>query len=129
MIEAGLQQRITSSDAFAAIANTRLHPVLLPEEAPLPAATYQSISTRPLYTLEDRVTLTEVRIQFDTWATSYGPAKALMSAIDAAIDNFTGVLSEGTRVLGVQLLTSGDLYESAARIYRVTADYKVQYVG
>jgi hypothetical protein len=50
-----------------------------------------------------------------------------MEAINAAIDNYSGSLPDGTRVFGVQLYSCTDLYEQAARIYRVTADYMIQY--
>lgn len=127
MIESGLQNLITSSAAFTALAGPRLYPVLLPDDSPLPAATYQRISTKALYTLDDRVNLTQARFQFDTWANTYADAKNLMAAINTTIDNFSGSLSDGTQVFGVQLYSSTDLYEQEARIYRVTADYTIQY--
>lgn len=127
MIESGLQQLITSTPAFTTLAVKRLFPVLLPEKEPLPSATYQLISTRPLYTLTERINFTQLRIQFDTWASTYSEAKALMAAINTAIDGFTGDLVGGTHVFGVQLATCGDLYESDALIYRCTADYLIQH--
>jgi hypothetical protein len=129
MIESGLQQLITPSADFGAIAEDRLYPVLLPEQSPLPAATYQLISTVPLYTLEERVNVTEIRIQFDTWAERYGDAKQLMAAINSAIDNFSGDLPDGTHVFGVQLAACNDLFEEAARTHRTSADYLIQFVG
>lgn len=129
MLEASLQKIITSSTDFNTLAGTKLHPILLPEDPALPAATYQQIARTPLYTLDGRVNFTEVRIQFDTWANDYGQAKQLMAAINAAIDNFSGQLSDGTQVFGIQLDTCNDLYEDAARIYRCTADYLIQYAG
>lgn len=127
MIESGLQSLITASSRFASLASTRLYPVLLPEDSPLPAATYQRISTKALYTLDARVNVTQVRIQFDTWASTYADAKNLMAAINTAIDNYSGDLPDGTHIFGVQLYSCTDLYEQAARIYRVTADYMIQY--
>lgn len=129
MLEASLQQIIATSTDFNALAGTRLYPVLLPEDPALPAATYQRIFTTPLYALDGRVNFTEVRIQFDTWANDYGQAKQLMVAINAAIDNFSGKLSDGTQVFGIQLDTCNDLYEDAARIYRCSADYLIQFAG
>jgi hypothetical protein len=127
MIEAGLYQLITSSPAFSSVASNRLHAVLLPTDSTLPAATYQRISTKALYTLDGRVNLTQARFQFDTWAGTYADAKNLMAAINTAIDNYSGDLPDGTHVFGVQLYSCSDRYEQEARIYRVTADYMIQY--
>jgi hypothetical protein len=127
MLEFGLQHLISNASAFTTLAGTRLFPVLLREAETLPAATYQLITTRPLYTLNKRINFTQSRIQFDTWAGDYVSAKNLMAAINAAVDNFSGDLVDGTHVFGVQLLTSGDLFESDANIYRCTADYMIQH--
>ena len=126
MIETGIHALITQSSGFQGIAGTRLYPVLLPEEPILPAATYQRISTKALYTLDDRVNFTQVRLQIDTWAGTYSQAKDLHEAINGVLDNFSGDLPDGTHVYGIQLFTCNDLYESEARIYRVTADYMIQ---
>lgn len=127
MLESGIQKLVTSASTFTALAGNRFFPVLLPEAAPLPAATYQLITTRPLYVLDERVNFTQARIQIDTWASTYSDAKLLMEAINTSLDDFTGTLTDGTKVLGVQLLTSSDGYESDALIYRCSADYLIQF--
>jgi hypothetical protein len=66
-------------------------------------------------------------MQFDTWASTYADAKALMQAISTTIDNYTGALATGEHVFGVQLSTCNDLFESDARLYRVSADYLIQF--
>lgn len=129
MLEVGIQQLITADPDFQAIAVDRLYPVILPEDSPLPAATFQRISTTALYTLDARIQVTEIRIQFDSWAQSYGLAKELMDAINSVIDNYSGSLPDGTQVFGVQLANSNDQYEGPARLFRSSADYKVQFVG
>ena len=129
MLEIGLHQLITADPGFQAIANDRLYPVLLPDDSPYPAATFQRISTTALYCLEDRVQVTEIRLQIDTWSRTYGESRQLMEAINSVIDNFAGSLPDGTQVFGVQLSTYGDLYESAALVYRSSADFKIQFAG
>lgn len=58
-LAAHLQQIVTASPEFSAIAGSRLYPVLLPEGSTVPAATYQLVSTRPLYVLDGKVNLTQ----------------------------------------------------------------------
>ena len=127
MLEAGLHQLIASSPDFIALASTRLYPVLLPTVSPLPAATYQRITTGALYALQNRVNVTKCRMQFDTWATDYGDAKALMNAINSVLDSYSGTLSDGTQIFGIQLYSCSDRYEPEALLYGVTADYVIQY--
>lgn len=127
MLDTALHQLVFSSTDFTALAATRLYPVLLPDDSPLPASTYQRISTTALYTLNDRVNVTKCRMQFDTWAKTYLDAKNLMKAINDVLDSYSGTLSDGTHIFGIQLYSCSDRFESAAHIYGVTADYVIQY--
>lgn len=128
MIEEGLVQLITSDPRFQQIAADRLYPLLLPDETNDPSATYQVISTVALYTNDGSTGFITSRIQFDAWSQVYAECKTIAAAIRAALEDFTGMLSEGTRVLNIMLDNSTDLYEGNARLYRVTADFKVQYL-
>lgn len=127
MIEAGLRKLIIAPRDYALLAKYRMYPLVLPEDCCLPASTYQLIATRSLYALDGRINLTQVRIQYDVLAESYEDAKALMVAINDAIDNFSGDLPDGLRITGVQRVTASDRFESEARGYSRSADYYVQF--
>lgn len=127
MIEQGIQQLIATDQRFTSIASTRLYPVLLPTDSPLPAATYQVISVTPLYSLDTRVNLTKMRLQIDTWSSDYSDAKTLAAAIVSILDNFTGALPDGTSVLGIQARTSSDLFEPKALMYRTLLEFNIQF--
>lgn len=129
MIEQGIQQLITVSPDFQAIAATRLYPVLLPTDCLLPAATYQVISTTPLYTLEDRVDVTKMRLQIDVWGLSYADVKSLAAVIISQLDGFYGLLPDGTNIFGVQLHSSRDEFEHDALIYRVFIQFDIQFTA
>ena len=134
MIEAGLYQRLAADDGVSAIAADRIFPVILPEtmlnpDATVPAAlTYQVITNLPDYTLSDGVVSLKARIQIDAWASTYGAAKTLMLAVKASLDNFTGVLPDGTEVANTwRENAAADGYDRESRLYRVTAEYFVIY--
>lgn len=118
MIEQTLHALISSDERFVSVADDRLSPGLLSEQSSLPAATYQVISKRYLYALDGRIDLTKARIQIDTWAKTYAQAKALAAAITAILDDST---------LDAQLLSSTDLYEHEAQLYRVMTEFSVSY--
>lgn len=120
MIEQSLHALITADQRFVSVAADRLSPVLLSEESALPAATYQVISKRYLYALDGRVSLTNARVQVDTWSKSYGKAKALAEAITEILDG---------SAMDVQLLSSTDLYEHEAQLYRVMTEFSVNYAS
>ena len=127
MLEVGLFNLISTDAGLNAIVSGNIFAVLLPQGACLPAVTYQVVSKRGLYALQERVNVNECRMQFDIWSTDYVLGKQAAAALTAAIDNFTGTLSEGTHVFGVQLQTSSDLYESDARMNRVLIEFVIQY--
>lgn len=120
MIEQVLHSLIAADQRFISLAADRLSPVLLNEQSSFPAATYQVISTRPLYTLDGRINLTKARVQIDSWSKSYGQAKELALAITAVLDG---------SALDAQLLSSTDLYEREAQLYRVMTEFAVSYAS
>lgn len=118
MIEQVLHSLIAADQRFISLAADRLSPILLNEQSSFPAATYQVVSTRPLYALDGRIDLTKTRVQIDSWSKSYGQSKALANTITAILDAST---------LDVQLLSSTDLYEREAQLYRVMTEFSVNY--
>jgi hypothetical protein len=127
MIESNIRQLITSNTQFTGLAGTRLYPVLLPTESPLPAVTYQSISLKTLYALDERVNFDQLRLQIDVWASTYLDSKALASCIVGILDNFSGSFPDGTYVDGIQLRNSTDYYEHEALTYRVMLQFDIQF--
>jgi Protein of unknown function (DUF3168) len=127
MIESGLHQLITSDARFSTIAATRLYPVFLPTDSLLPSATYQVIAVKPMYDLNSRVNVSQMRLQIDTWAFEYADAKALRDAIISILDNYSGPLSDGSKVFGIQLLTTTDYFEHEALTYRVLTEFSIQF--
>ena len=127
MIEQGIKELLTSSTEFSAIAANRLYPLLLPTDSALPAATYNVVSVTPLYELTERVNFTKLRLQIDAWGTTYSDAKDLAAAIVDTLDNFSGLLPDGTQVFGVQLRNSTDDYEHEALTFRVLTEFNIQF--
>lgn len=122
-LEANLQKIITESASFTAISGTRFYPVLLPEDATLPAATYQRITTTRDYTTTGPVALNRVRMQVDCWARTYSEVKQLQVALLAVLDDRNTYA--GTDIDSITLITATDGYEHEARLFRVSIDFYV----
>lgn len=127
-MEAGIQQHLAADVDVAAIVAKRIYPLLLPDTRHLPAVTYQRVSTTRDYTTTGPVSLTHVRLQIDSWGSTYAEAKTTAEAILRSLEAFTGLLPDGTHVDSIMLDASYDLYDEDARSYRVSSDYLISAV-
>lgn len=134
MLEVGIQNLVAADSGVQALIGNpaRFYPVALPEDPSYPCASYQVISDVPSYTLAGPGGIEVKRIQIDTWSggtvsASYLAAKNVQAAIRAVLELFYGELPDGTRVAGIFVAHSMDLYEQDARVYRTTTDYMVHF--
>jgi len=131
MIETNLVELLLADATVTSIIADRLYPVLLPDESPLPAVTYQVISTTPLYALDGRINLTRYRIQIDVWAAwpNYAQAKTLAEAIRVVLDGYSGPQTDGSRIDSIIQAGATDLFEPGALLHRVMAEYIIQFAA
>ena len=109
----------------AALIATRMYPLLLPQNAVLPAVTYQVISDVHELNQSEPGGLPVIRLQYTCWADSYLAAQTLAAAIRVALDGFTGVMGSGS--VGYAALDNMvDDYEPDTKKYRVLVDMKIQ---
>ena len=130
MLEAGIAQLVMGNSGVQALINTRFYPVLLPDDPVYPCASFQLISDVPDYLLNQSRATEVKRLQVDTWSggassASYLTSKNVQTAIRAALELFSGQLSEGTWVNSIQVANEVDGYEQDARVYRTTTDYLI----
>lgn len=118
-IEQGLYSKVTGNGTVSALIGTRFYPVVVPQNAVYPCASYQTISGVPTYTIgTQQAQIRQPRIQINAWAQTFDQARALGRAIRAAIDHQTGNWS-GTQVLGVIFeVEEIDIYDAETRIYQ-----------
>lgn len=93
MIEDAIYTQITSDVAVAAVLSTRLYPVIAPDGASLPYATYQVISDLLPYGVSGSVNLRDCRVQVSVWATTYDAARSLAKLIETAVDGAAGTIA------------------------------------
>lgn len=91
-LETGLKAHLTADLNLAALIAARVYPVLRPQNAVLPALSYQRISGVRVSSLAGPSYACESRIQIDCWAASYSAVKTLSRAVRKRLDGFRGSL-------------------------------------
>ena len=77
---------LSTHAGLVALVSTRIYPLMLPQDCPLPAVTYQLISDVPTVNLDGDADLSNARVQVDVWATSYGGAATAAAQVMLAMD-------------------------------------------
>lgn len=106
----------------------RVHPVLLPENEPLPAITYQVVggSSEPTFETSGWQRL---RLQVDVFGPysrgrdGYRAASGIRETLVAALDGYAGVLSDGTMLQQVEYIQPIDGFQQDARQYRCGVEF------
>lgn len=107
----GTVAALVTADSIA-----RIYPVSMPQDVTMPAVCFQRVSTVPVNDLGGTQDHDWVRVQVDSWASTYSGAKALAAAVRTAMRT--------TPVYG-QLLMELDDYDDVVKLYRVIQDFTV----
>jgi len=127
---AGLITKLSTDALVTPTIPGGIYPVLLPQDATFPCATYQVISTTAEYDLNGKAGVEQSRLQVDIWSnTTYASTQAAQQAIRACLESFTGDLPDGTHVLDIRVANVTDYYDSGLLSFRVQTDYIIQYLS
>jgi hypothetical protein len=92
----------------------RCYPLTVPEKPIAPYAIYSQVSVIPNLSVQNSISLDNTRLQVDIFAKDYAQCQSLSLLVRAAL-----------LALGVQPLSSGDLYESEVKLFRVSQDFSI----
>lgn len=90
------------------------YPITVPEKPDVPYAVFMQVSNTPEVTVENEIPVESSRIQVDVFAKTYSQVQDLADQVRSAMMD-----------LGAIPLSSGDLYESDVKLYRVTQDFSI----
>jgi hypothetical protein len=121
-IGAGIYALLKADDGVAAVVGGRIFPVLLPENATLPAMTYQIIGGTSDPTFETSGPQ-RVRIQFDVFAAKYIDADSGREAIRKVLNGFVGSLADGTYLQNANLIQGTDYFLEYPRSFRCMSEF------
>jgi len=86
MIESLIYTVLTGNATVARKVNTRVYPVVMPQDVTLPAVSYQRVSADPVNHLQGYSGLKNAHIVINAWARNYDDVKGLASDIHAAMN-------------------------------------------
>ena len=131
-----IRQIILSNPAAFALVGSRVYPVLIPKSATLPAVSLQVVSNLPSDTKSGVSTVDLIRLQVDSYGTTYATAAAVDEAVRGAIDKYAGtvnVTGSGLAASGVNYTIGGvryettqDIFEDQSEVFRLSSDYIVR---
>lgn len=123
--EEGLFEYLDNHAGLSEEVDSRIYPLLLPQNPTLPAVTYVRISSPELHTFE-RAFLPHPRFQFDCWAESYARAKDVAAQVQAALDLYRGAMGDYTVEVSI-LDGERDMYDAETKIWHVIIEAIIWY--
>jgi hypothetical protein len=120
--ETGLYSLLSTTASLVALQATRVFPVILPEDTPLPATTYHVVGGRqwPIFGTSG---MQRRRVQLDFRATSYLAANDLRDATIAVLNGFHGAIPSGFIIADCWLIQPIDYFDSDTRQFRCSAEF------
>jgi hypothetical protein len=121
---------LTNTTAVTDLVNTRIFPVVAPQETILPYVVYNTVSNQPTDTKDGASESDTFRIQIDIYAkTNSTKSGALqVSEIDkeirTALDRNVGT-HNGVKVIGLSFLNQNEGMEAVNDIFRKSSDYQL----
>lgn len=123
--EEGLFEYLDNHAGLSMEVDSRIYPVLLPQNAIFPAVTYTRLATPRLHEFEKSL-LPHPTFQFDCWAQSYAKAKDVAEEVVSALDIYRGAM--GTYTVEVSIVdTERDAYDPETKIWHVIVDAEIWY--
>jgi hypothetical protein len=137
MLHEGLEYLLLNAPAITAILGTPatrpdqkttgIFPGMIPKGSSLPAIVYTYIHNQSLMTLDGPDPYHEARLQFSCYAKKYNDARSLARTLAQILEDFTGMLIEGTVVFNMQAVTDMDAFQEAPFLFSTPIDVLIQY--
>jgi hypothetical protein len=115
MIEALIYTVLANNADVKSRVNTRIYPVVMPQDVTLPAVSYQRISANPINYLGGYTGLKNADIVINAWGKSYDELKTLASKIHTAMNAATTFKCVLTNEL--------DGFDPEIQLYVISQDY------
>ena len=125
VIEEALYAYLSSHAGLTALVSTRIYPLVMPQNATLPAVTFSKISGPRAHAMQQDAGLAYPRFQVSCWGGTYKQAKEVAGQVRAALQDYTGTMggAGGVVVSGVFLEDENDLYEPGTQAYHIAIDF------
>lgn len=123
-LEQALYVILTDDATVSGLIGTRVYPLLIPQDAALPAIAYQRISRLQIQTQSGPSCLSRARMQLTCVATTYSGVKALADAVRVVLDGYKGTAASVS--VGASFLeTDADAYADESELFSVRMDFRM----
>lgn len=106
----------------------RIYPVILPQDATLPAVSYSVVYDKPVYSHAGQTGAHLARVQVDVWSrVSYAEVVGVAEALALAVSGFRGMAGDEF-ILACHILDNGIAeYDINTELWRRIMDLRVNY--
>jgi hypothetical protein len=128
--EKAAARAIASDPAVAMLLGERIWPVIAPQSASLPFATWRRTGVQRSQTLSGPMGMATVQLAVDVFSTTYEEAREIADRIRSSLDGWGGAVSEYVSVRNVSLDSESDGFVQLAGgdlppVYQVTQSYSI----
>lgn len=128
--EKAAARAIAADPAVAALLGERIWPVIAPQSASLPFATWRRTGVQRSQTLSGPMGMATVLLAVDVFSTTYEEARDIADRVRSVLDGWGGPVSEYVSVRNVSLDTESDGFVQLAGgdlppVYQVTQSYSI----
>lgn len=123
-LEAAIYSILSTDLNIIALVGTRIYPLILPQDAILPAITYARVSTERESAFVTDPGLSTARIQVDIWATSALNGMAISEKVRVALHRYRGTITSVT-IEESHIDNEILMYEPETEIYHIVLDFSI----
>jgi Protein of unknown function (DUF3168) len=123
-IEEGIYALLRADADVTAVVGERIYPVILPQNGPLPAATYRRAGRAPRDRTLDDEGFTSVVLELTTWHGDYATAKRAGDVMAHVLDGYSGPLDDHT-ACDIMLYTDEDVYDAQLLVFGLQQSYTI----
>lgn len=128
--EKAAARAIAADPAVAALLGERIWPVIAPQSASLPFATWRRTGVQRSQTLSGPMGMATVLLAVDVFSATYEEARDIADRVRSVLDGWGGAVSEYVSVRNVSLDSESDGFVQLAGgdlppVYQVTQSYSI----
>lgn len=134
MLDQGLYQFLATQSAVTAIvgasrkdSTSGIFGGQAPAQTPFPFVVVEQIGGDPIMTLDGPLLTRTARFKFSCHSNSRLSAKQLLRAVRGALENFVGVLPDGTNLQNAETVLEADAFEYAPLDYVAPLEVELVY--
>jgi hypothetical protein len=129
-IEEALRAKLAATAGVTALVSTRIYPMGTKQLTNIDQEMigFETVAGRPEYDHDGEAGIATVRWSVQAHSPTYAGAKAIASAVKAALSGFQGTVS-GVRIGMCHCVATEDVTDPEARQQVVAVDFRVMYYG